>query len=338
MKVAVIGATGYAGAELVRLLSMHPKVTGLFLFGRGEEEVDFKESFLGLSFAGKLLPVDKHQELELDFAFLALPQGESSIYARELFRRGVRVIDLSADFRLPLKVYEKWYGNHPAPELLKEAVYGLPEYFFEEILKAKLIANPGCYPTAFSLAVLPLAEKRLISGEIISDMKSGVTGAGRSAKREMLFGEIAESLRPYGVGGKHRHYPEMENILGKFNKDLRVIFTPHLVPMKRGILGTIYLNLVEDVSEDQVREVYLAKYQNSPFVKILPPGYLPETRAVLGTNNALIAVNKEPGGKLIITVAIDNLGKGAAGQAVQNMNIMAGLKEDLGLQNSGLYF
>ncbi|NYE57985.1 N-acetyl-gamma-glutamyl-phosphate reductase [Carboxydothermus ferrireducens] len=337
MKVAVVGATGYTGAELIRLLSMHPEVTGLFLFSRGEE-VEVEKHFLGLGFAGKVKPLEELSGFNPDFAFLALPHGESGRYAQELIRRGVRVIDLSADFRLPLEVYDKWYGPHPAPELLEIAVYGLSEYFCEKIKTARLIANPGCYPTAFLLAVLPLAEKDLLQGVIISDMKSGVTGAGRSAKREMLFGEVAENFRPYGVGGKHRHLPEMENFLNMFARGLRVIFTPHLVPMKRGILGTIYLNLTTDFSLEELRKIYLAKYQDKPFIKILPDGQLPETRAVYGTNNALIAVNKEPGGMVIVTVAIDNLGKGAAGQAVQNMNLMAGLDETCGLKNTGIYF
>ncbi|GAV23863.1 N-acetyl-gamma-glutamyl-phosphate reductase [Carboxydothermus pertinax] len=338
MKVAVVGATGYTGAELVRLLSMHPKVSGLFLFSRGDGEIDFRQNFLGLDFAGKIKPLDELAKEEFDFSFLALPHGESGRYAGELVRRGVKVIDLSADFRLPLAVYEKWYGPHPAPELVEIAVYGLSEYFSEKIKTARLIANPGCYPTAFLLAVLPLAEKDLLQGVIISDMKSGVTGAGRSAKREMLFGEVAENFRPYGVGGVHRHLPEMENILNNYAQGLRVIFTPHLIPMKRGILGTIYLDLKQNLSTEELRKIYLNKFHDNPFIKILPEGYLPETRAVAGTNNVLIALNKEPGGKVIITVAIDNLGKGAAGQAVQNMNLMAGLDETCGLKNTGIYF
>ena len=273
-------------------------------------------------------------------AFLCLPHGASHDVAREFLARGVRVIDLSADFRFhDPKVYEQWYGApHKAPELCAEAVYGLPERNRKAIAAARLVAVPGCYPTAVQLGLLPLVDEGLVVPSIIADCKSGVSGAGRTAKREILFSEVAGGLRAYSVVG-HRHTGEMIDQLSRAAKrDVRLTFVPHLVPMSRGILATLYAPLAGAASDEAVRAAFETAYTDEPFVHLLPAGLEPHTLHVRGTNRAHIAVSADPhGGRVIVRVAIDNLGKGAAGQAVQCLNVMNGFPETTGLMGAALF-
>lgn len=330
VRVAVVGATGYSGAELVRLLARHPNVrievvTSEQAAGRSLGDVHRTLGFLGLELEGvdaeKIAP-------RVDFAFTALPHGASTPVVATLVERGVRVIDVGADFRFhDLATYEKWYGAHGAPVLAKEAVYGLVEHARAEIAGARLIANPGCYPTSALMPLLPLAPH--LRGPVIVDSKSGTSGAGRSAKVDQLFAEVTENIRPYAVG-KHRHQPEIaEKLSGRAGERRPVVFTPQLLPIARGILTTAYADVAEDLD---VGALLRDAYANEPFVRLLEDGSMPEPRAVRGTNVVEIAWTREQEtGRVVLASAIDNLGKGAAGQAVQNMNCMIGVPETTGL-------
>ena len=330
VRVAVVGATGYSGAELVRLLSRHPNVrievvTSEQAAGRSLGDVHRTLGFLGL----ELEAVDAAAiAARVDFAFTALPHGASTPVVATLVEKGVRVIDVGADFRFhDLGVYEKWYGAHGAPALAAEAVYGLVEHARAAIAGARLVANPGCYPTSALMPLLPLAAH--VRGPVMVDSKSGTSGAGRAAKVDQLFAEVTENIRPYAVT-KHRHQPEIaEQLSGRAGVRRPVVFTPQLLPIARGILTTTYADIAEDVD---VGALLRDAYADEPFVRLLEGGAMPEPRAVRGTNMVEIAwVRDAETGRVVLVSAIDNLGKGAAGQAVQNLNCMIGVPETTAL-------
>lgn len=337
LKVAVVGATGYTGEELVKILARHPKVTITSLTAKIERPQKMQELFpalLGTIDMMCELPNEDRVSDLADFIFLALPHRVSMEVAPKFLKRGKKVVDLSADYRLNRDVYKKWYGaDQNDCEGLKCAVYGLPELYREKIKTAKLIANPGCYPTSIILGLLPLFESgKADTGSIIADSKSGVTGAGRKADINLCFGDVNESLKAYKVN-EHQHSPEIGEILSRVAKqDVDIVFVPHLVPLNRGILSTIYARLKEEMDTKGAIALYKNFYKNEPFTKVLDEGVLPQLKDVRGTNFCHIGVKVDTARRLCIIVsAIDNLTKGAAGQAVQNMNIMNGFNEKEGL-------
>jgi len=337
MKVSVIGATGYTGAELVRILSRHPEVelvsiTSQTFAGKKISEI---YPFLSTDLVCEELDIDKIASSS-SFVFTALPHKTSMEIVGELYLRGKRVVDLSADFRLKdPALYEKWYGvSHSKRKLLHEAVYGLPELYREKIREARLVANPGCYPTSIILALAPLLKSHLIKEEsIIVDAKSGVTGAGRKLTLATHFPEINENFYPYKVEG-HRHLPEMEQELSRLaGTQVKVTFVPHLAPLNRGILSTCYASLKRYTEVEKILRIYRDFYKDEPFVEILEKGKVPRISDVATSNRCRIGLAvDERTDRIIVISAIDNLGKGASGQAVQNMNIMCGFKEDEGLK------
>jgi len=337
MKVSVIGATGYTGAELVRILSRHPEVelvsiTSQTFAGKKISEI---YPFLSTDLVCEELDIDKIASSS-SFVFTALPHKTSMEIVGELYLRGKRVVDLSADFRLKdPALYEKWYGvSHSKRKLLHEAVYGLPELYREKIREARLVANPGCYPTSIILALAPLLKSHLIKEEsIIVDAKSGVTGAGRKLTLATHFPEINENFYPYKVEG-HRHLPEMEQELSRLaGTQVKVTFVPHLAPLNRGILSTCYASLKRYTKVEKILRIYRDFYKDEPFVEILEKGKVPRISDVATSNRCRIGLAvDERTDRIIVISAIDNLGKGASGQAVQNMNIMCGFKEDEGLK------
>jgi len=342
IKVAIIGATGYTGIELTRLLCRHPQVSLAALTSRQQAGKRYSQVFPG--FLGAVdrkisdhdLPAIAHQA---EFAFLCLPHSESQDAAALLLAHGLKVVDLSADFRLrSVSTYRKWYGPHRHPDLLQEAVYGLPEVYRDRIADARLVANPGCYPTSVILGLLPLAASGLMKPEVIADSKSGVSGAGRSPQPSLHFCEVNEGLRAYSIYA-HRHTPEIEQeVSAAAGTKVRVTFVPHLVPMNRGILSTLYVKLKRKLSAKALFEVYAEKYESEPFVRVLPRGTLPDVAQVRGTNLTQIGISLAPSGReAVITSALDNLVKGAAGAAVQNFNLMASLPESAGLENLPLF-
>lgn len=336
MKVAVVGATGYAGCELIKILLVHPEVTITSVSGKVEKAEKISEIF----------PVFENQ-LDLvcdnvdapaisgasDLIFLALPHKVSMMFAPGFLKDGKKVIDLSADYRLKdTAVYEKWYGTkHTSPDLLKDAVYGLPELYKEEIAKANFIANPGCYPTGSILGCAPLVGKGLVDiSQIIIDAKSGVTGAGRTASLALNFAEVNENFKAYKIN-QHQHMPEIDQELSKVSgSKIEVTFTPHLVPMNKGLLSTIYFTLKEEINTSGLLALYKQFYRAAPFVRVLDEGIFPETKNVQGTNFCDVGI-KVTGKRAIVITAIDNLYKGASSQAVQNMNLMQGFDETAGL-------
>lgn len=336
--VGIIGATGYAGEQLVWILHQHSGVSIEFYNTHNYANIQFNELYGNYNgfIEDKCVGMDEATDKlgEIDVLFIALPHGKSFELTEKALGLGVKVIDLGADFRLNSKEsYKAWYGlEHGLPELLKDAAYGLPELNRDKIRKCSLLANPGCYPTASILGLAPLVKNKLIDmNSIIIDAKSGVSGAGRSANIATLFTECNESIKAYGVPG-HRHTPEIEQELGKLRgEDLVVSFTPHLVPMNRGILATCYGSLKESLTQEELTDVYSSFYKNEYFVKII--NGLPETRWVRGSNLCHIGVRLDKRtNRVIVLSAIDNMIKGAAGQAVQNMNLMFGLNETLGLE------
>ena len=338
IKVGIIGSTGYAGENIVWILCKHPNAKIIFVNSHSYINIPFNKiygNFNGYFEDECISNSDMLQGLsQIDVLFVALPSGKSFEIVRKANEMGIKVIDLGADFRLKKQsIYENWYGlKHESPCLLENSVYGLPELNRENIKTAKILANPGCYPTASILAMAPLLKHSLIDKDsIIIDAKSGVSGAGRSASVGNLFCEVNESIKAYAVG-THRHTPEIEQELSKFTKGVVCIsFTPHLVPMNRGILATCYSKLITDVSEEEINNLYCNFYESEYFVKVLRE--LPETRWVKGSNQCHISVRVDKRtNRVIVVSAIDNLMKGAASQAVQNMNIMFGLKETLGLE------
>ncbi len=344
IRVSVIGATGYTGAELVRILSLHPHVELVALTTRSYVDMPLWEVYPHLYKYSRLV-CEKMNLPELldssDVVFVALPHGHAMPVALEAVKRGKKLIDLGADFRLKdYRVYEKWYKmEHSAREMLADAVYGLPEVNREKIKSAMLVANPGCYPTSAVLALAPLLEHGLIDTDsIIIDSKSGVSGSGRSLSLGSHFCEVNENFKAYNVA-IHRHTPEIEQELGRIaGKNITVSFTPHLLPVTRGILSTVYAKLSNVLEQDEVRELYLNYYKNEFFVRVLPEGMLPQTKWVAGTNHCDLNMTVDPRtGRVIIISAIDNVVKGASGQAVQNMNIICGLPEDTALAGPALY-
>ena len=338
IRVSIVGASGYTGRELIKILLKHPKVKIAHLTSeryKGKRISEVHKRLTGLiAKSFEKLNIDKVAR-DSDFIFLALPHGKSQKPVAEFLKKGKKVIDLSADYRLKDKsLYKRWYElEHSYPRLLKRAVYGLPEIYKEEIEKSSLVANPGCYPTGVVLAVAPLLAHGLGDGNsIIADAKSGVSGAGRRLDIAYHFSECHENLLAYNVG-KHRHIPEMEQELTKISKQkITISFTPHLVPMDRGILSTIYLNLNGKVSLDRIWSLYEKYYRKAPFVRILPKSTFPEVRDVVETNFCEIGfMVDERTNRIIVITAIDNLVKGASGQAVQNMNLMSGFRETEGL-------
>lgn len=338
MNVSVIGATGYSGAELMRILSHHGEVNIAHAVSKsfaGQKMSEIYRNFNSCDYTLKELDFDNICS-DSEIVFTCLPHGTSSEVVPELLSRGVRVIDLSGDFRYnDVSVYEKWYkSKHKAKQLLDKSVYGMPEIYRDKIKDAQLIGNPGCYTTSSILALAPLLNAGLIKREgIIIDAKSGVTGAGRSAKLPLIYSEVNESFKAYGVA-THRHTSEIEQELSiAAGNEVVLSFTPHLLPIKRGILSTIYADTT--ATERQIQKAY-AIYKDEPFVHIVEG--LPEIKYVSGSNNCFIGFKlDERLSKLIIVSCIDNLVKGAAGQAVQNMNIMCGLNEEEGLNNIGWY-
>lgn len=343
--VGILGATGYTGAELFRLLALHPEVRLAYVsserFGGQPLAATFPHlrGFGGDPECESLDPVKAAAACEV--VFCALPHKASMGVIGSLLQGGCKVVDLSADFRLhDALVYQTWYAEtHLAPELLGEAVYGLPELHRESIRTARLVANPGCYPTASILALAPLLEQGLVTTEgLVIDAKSGVSGAGRAPAQGSLFAEMGEGFRPYKVVG-HRHTPEIEQELSLVaGCDLRVRFTPHLLPQSRGILATCYTRPLVEREEEAWLELYRAFYRDEPFVRVAPAGEFPSTSQVRGSNfcDLGVALDRRTG-TLVVMAAIDNLVKGAAGQAVQNMNLLLGLRETMGLEQAPLF-
>lgn len=344
IRVGVLGATGYAGEELVRILSGRDDVKMTMLVSRSYAGQKMSDVYPHLKNVCDIvceeLDIDKAAK-ECDVVFTALPHGASKEVIPALYKKGLKIIDLSGDFRYnDVKVYEKWYKEtHPAPELLNEAVYGLCELHREEIKKARLIGNPGCYTTCSILGMAPLVKERLVDlKSIIIDAKSGVTGAGRGLNLNYHFCECTENIMAYKVG-THRHTSEIEQELSLLaGEDIALSFTPHLVPMKRGIFATCYANLSNDMSTEEIVGIYKRFYAGEKFVRVYEAGTLPESNHVAGSNFVDIGVVADKRLKRVIVVsAIDNLFKGAAGQAVQNMNLMFGLDEGEGISRCGYY-
>lgn len=343
IKVAVLGATGYAGIELVRILSNHPDAKLCVLGSHSFAGQNISEVYQNFN---HVLDLDC-EELDLDkvgkcdVAFTALPHGASKTVIPSLIERGIKVIDLSGDFRYDdAKVYEKWYGEpHSSPELLEEAVYGMPELYRDKIKNARLIGNPGCYTTCSILGTVPLLKSGLAETKnIIVDAKSGVTGAGRGLGLAYHFCECTENTKAYKVA-THRHTSEIEQEFSNAaGEEVLISFTPHLIPMKRGILATIYVNLNRESSQAELQKIYEDFYKDEYFVRVKKSGDLPETKHVAGSNFVDIGVcYDERLKRAVIISALDNIGKGAAGQAVQNMNILFGLDEKTGIKNAGFY-
>lgn len=339
IRVGIVGGTGYTGVELLRLLAGHPDVELAAITSRSEAGTAVAEMFESLRGHVDLVFSEPDPAVlsGCDLVFFATPNGTAMQLVPELLAAGVRVIDLAADFRLhDPALWEQWYGMpHACPELLAEAVYGLPELNRAAIRAARLVANPGCYPTATALGLLPLVEAGLIATDgLVADCKSGVSGAGRGAKTAMLMGEVGESFKAYAVPG-HRHLPEIRQTLGAVaGGDVGLVFVPHLLPMIRGIHATLYGRLT---GEADLQQLFEQRYADEPFVDVLPPGAHPETRSVRGVNHCRIAVHRPQGGDTVVVLSvIDNLTKGAAGQAVQNMNLMFGLDERTGLRQVAL--
>ncbi len=335
IKVGIVGGTGYTGVELLRLLASHPRVELYVITSRSEEGTAVADMYPNLRghVDLKFTVPDTEQLKRCDMVFFATPNGVAMTQVRELLDAGVKVIDLAADFRIKdIDVWQHWYGmQHACPDLVDEAVYGLPEINRDAIRVAKLVANPGCYPTAVTLGFLPLLEEGLVGLDgLIADCKSGASGAGRGASVGTLFSEVEGSFRAYAVSG-HRHLPEISEKLGIIaNKSVGLTFVPHLLPMVRGIHATLYANL-KDSSAD-LQAMFEQRYADELFVDVLPPGSHPETRSVRGGNICRIALHRpQNGDTLVVLSVIDNLVKGAAGQAVQNMNIMFGMDETSGL-------
>jgi N-acetyl-gamma-glutamyl-phosphate reductase len=339
--VAVIGASGYAGEELVRLLLHHPvtnlvAVTSRQLAGKALAEVFPRFSCREKASELRFSQPDPAQLARIaGIAFLALPHGLAAEFAKPLLEAGTRIVDLSADFRIgDREIYKEFYGgDHPAPELLDEAVYGLPEIYRAKISDAKLVACPGCYPTSILLPLLPLIREKVVDlASIIVTSLSGVTGAGRKVETDYLFAECNESIRPYGVP-KHRHLSEIEEQLSIFaGQQVTIQFTPHLVPVNRGIITTIYIDVTRNVDSDFIKSIYQKAYADEPFVRLLGDERFPDTKNVTGTNLIDIAWRLDPRtDRVILMSAIDNIVKGASGQAIQCFNLMCGYPETGGL-------
>jgi len=337
IKVGIVGGTGYTGVELLRLLAVHPQVQLTAITSRKEDGLpvaDMYPSLRGRVDIAFSAP-DKADLTQCDVVFFATPHGVAMAQAPELLAKGVKVIDLAADFRIKDRaVFEKTYKiDHTAPELLEQAVYGLVELNREDVKGATLIANPGCYPTTMQLGFAPLLKAGVIdAGNLIADCKSGVSGAGRKAEIGTLFSEASDSFKAYGVSG-HRHTPETTAQLQRFTDEkVSLVFTPHLVPMIRGMHSTLYAKLTKDISNEALQQLFEDAYKDERFVDVMPFGSHPETRTTRGSNMLRLAVHRPDNGNTVIVLVVqDNLVKGASGQAVQCMNLMFGLEEHLGL-------
>ncbi|HEX9079135.1 MAG TPA: N-acetyl-gamma-glutamyl-phosphate reductase [Desulfuromonadaceae bacterium] len=344
LNVAIVGASGYTGLELIRILYRHPEVAVTCLTSEQSAGKRISEVFPTLRERCDLVlenlePVRVAEKA--DIIFTALPHKAAMEVVPTFLKMGKRVIDLSADYRLAdPQVYGAWYEPHLNPALLKKAVYGLPEIRREKIRKAALVANPGCYPTSIILGLAPLLKKGLVVlDSIIADSASGVSGAGRSAKVDSLYCEVNDGFRAYGAAGVHRHTPEIEQELSILaGEELKITFTPHLAPMDRGILSTIYVTPGKVTTTEKLVKLYREFYDGEPFVRVLPQGSLPSTAFVAGSNFCDIApLVDNRTGRVIVVSAIDNLVKGASGQAVQNMNLVCGLPETMGLEGLALF-
>lgn len=336
ISVAVVGASGYAGAELVRLLAGHPHVEIDALYARGRDHAPLADEFPHLAPLGLEL-VDGTPEPGIDVAFLALPHGASAEPAVRLATGGTTVIDIGSDLRLAdPAAYPEWYGfEHPAPDALADAVYGLTEFARARLHGAKLIANPGCYPTATLLALTPFARAGLIADDVIVDAKSGVSGAGRSAGPDFLYTELEGGTKAYGIP-RHRHTPEIAQGLAAAGADgVGLTFIPHLIPQVRGIISTCYLTLTDDLDDRALRAILDDAYAGEPFVH--PMAKPPSSKLAAGSNHAFVFAARTGARRAVVIGAIDNLGKGAAGQAVQNMNVALGIDETAGLGAVGVY-
>jgi N-acetyl-gamma-glutamyl-phosphate reductase len=342
IRAAVLGASGYTGADMIRLAALHPALQITALIAKGHAGQPLAQVFPHLASLDlpKLVTSDEVRWDAIDVAFCGLPHGTAHSEIKNLPKR-IKIVDMSADFRLrDPKLYAEWYANqHSAPELIEEAVYGLTEHYRDQIKGARLVACPGCYPTAVLLALLPLAKAKLIAtSDIIVDAKSGVSGAGRALKQNILFAEAGEGLSPYGIGN-HRHVPEIEQELGMAaSATVTVNFTPHLVPMSRGELCTCYVRLAGKASSSDLRKALTEAYADSPFVRVVEDGVIPATQHVRGSNFCHIGVFADRiQGRAIVVSAIDNLVKGSAGQALQNFNLMYGFDETTGLEQLPLF-
>ena len=344
LRTAIVGASGYTGGELARLLGNHPAATLTVATSRQYDGISLSEVYPHLRDRVDIIcrNLDSTEIIDqADLIFCAVPHKTAMDVVPAFLAAGKKVVDLSADFRLKdVSVYEQWYQPHSAADLLNEAVYGLPEIYREEIRPARLVANPGCYPTSITLGLAPLMKADIIDpATIIIDSKSGTSGAGRTAQVGTLFCEVTDGFRPYKVGGAHRHIPEIEqNLSALAGCPVKISFTPHLLPVSRGILSTIYVNLSRETTMTEISGLYEKMYGNEPFVRLLDTASLPSTQQVRGSNYCDISLNlDERTGRLIIISAIDNIVKGASGQAVQNMNLMCGFDEDAGLQHAPLF-
>jgi N-acetyl-gamma-glutamyl-phosphate reductase len=339
IRIGIVGGTGYTGVELLRLLAQHPRSELAVITSRKEAGMPVAAMFPNLRGCVSLSFTEPSRQAlsACDVVFFATPNGVAMNETRALYDAGVRVIDVAADFRLKdVALWEQWYKmKHACPELVAEAVYGLPEMNREAIRKARIVANPGCYPTSVQLGFLPLIESGAVDLEhLIADAKSGVSGAGRSAEVHTLLAEASDNFKAYGVPG-HRHLPEITQGLTTIARaPVRLVFSPHLTPMIRGIHATLYARMTKAVD---LQALFEKRYANEPFVDVMPAGSHPETRSVRGANVCRIAVHQPQGGDIAVVLSvIDNLVKGASGQAVQNMNIMFGFEETLGLQQVAL--
>ncbi|MBJ7314170.1 N-acetyl-gamma-glutamyl-phosphate reductase [Rugamonas sp. CCM 8940] len=342
IKVGIVGGTGYTGVELLRLLAVHPDVQLTAITSRKEDGLPVADMFPSLRGRVELAfsAPDKADLSKCDVVFFATPHGVAMAQAPALLAAGVKVIDLAADFRLKDQAsFEQWYKiPHTCPELLEQAVYGLAELNREAIQGASLIANPGCYPTTMQLGYYPLLKAGLVdAGSLIADCKSGVSGAGRKAEIGSLFSESSDNFKAYSVAG-HRHTPETTAQLQRFTDEkVELVFTPHLVPMIRGMHSTLYARLSKEVSNEELQSLFEAEYQDAPFVDVMPFGAHPETRSTRGSNMLRMALHRPGNGNTVIVLVVqDNLVKGAAGQAVQCMNLMFGLEETAGLMQIAL--
>ena len=336
-RVGIINVTGYAGSELARILYRHPEVTLEQVTGRSAAGKQLSEVYPHLRDAD--MTISPSLDDSVDFVFSALPHAASAEALSPFIDEDVQCVDISADFRLKdVNVFETWYKTaHPCPQYIENAVYGLPELHREDVKRSRLIANPGCYPTGTILGLAPAFDSDIIETDVISDSKSGVSGAGRKGDIAYNFNEINDNMSAYGLSG-HRHMPEMSQELSALSKhgEVKVTFVPHLAPMTRGILGTHYATLKSEVSQEDATEIYRTFYADEPFVRVVSSA--PSTKETWGSNHVLINVNVDAySGRLIVVTALDNLVKGAAGAGVQNMNLMLGLPETTGLETLPVY-
>jgi len=344
IKVGIIGASGYTGAELCRILCNHPEIqitvaTSRQYAGQTLTSI-YPQLHKKVNLTFENLPIETLCT-KADFFFTAVPHKTAMNLVPQLLAAGKKVVDLSADFRIrDVAVYEDWYQPHSSAQLLEEAVYGLPELYRESIQQSYLVANPGCYPTSIILGLAPLLKAGAIRPEtIIADSKSGTTGAGRTAQTGTLFCEVHDGFKPYKVGRAHRHTPEIEQELTKLaDKQFNITFTPHLLPISRGILSTVYAELVSGYDRKRIDELYMQQYNDEAFIRLLDEDIFPATQYVRGSNFCDISYKIDPAtNRMIVVSAIDNIVKGASGQAVQNMNIMCGFDETTGLEFSPLF-